>query len=184
MQPKIDEFRRLLMADPAVQDVVGMSGGGNGISNGWMMVRLKPLAERGEPASVVVDRLRKQVPAVAGGMLWLSISQDIQMPRSSESGSYDFTLLSDDLNLLRTWAPKVGRMMMKIPELIDVDAPADEGAKQVMLSIDREAAERLGVDMQMVMQVLNSSFSQRQIATIYNELNQYSVVMELEPRYT
>ncbi|HEU5078815.1 MAG TPA: efflux RND transporter permease subunit [Opitutaceae bacterium] len=184
MQPKIDEYRRLLVADPAVQDVVGMSGGGNGISNGWMMVRLKPLAERGEPASVVVERLRKKVPAVPGSMLWVSISQDIQMPRSSDSGSYDFTLLSDDLELLRTWAPKVGRVMMRIPELIDVDAPADEGAKQVMLSIDREAAERLGVDMQMVMQVLNSSFSQRQIATIYNELNQYSVVMELEPRYT
>ena len=65
MQPKIDIFRKLVMADPAVADVVGMSGGGNGIGNGWMMVRLKPLAERREPGSDVVDRLRMKVPPVA-----------------------------------------------------------------------------------------------------------------------
>ncbi len=184
MQPKIEIYRRLLLADPAVADVIGMSGGGNGISNGWLAVRLKPLAERGEPASAVVDRLRLKVPPVAGGMMWLSISQDIQMPRTSDAGSYDFTLLADDLALLRKWAPKVAVAMQGLPELTDVDGPSDEGAKQVMLTIDREAARRLGVDMQMVMQVLNSSFSQRQISTIFNELNQYRVVMELEPQYT
>jgi multidrug efflux pump len=184
MQPKIEIFRQLLLKDPAVADVIGMSGGGTGTSNGWLMIRLKPLAERGEPASEVVNRLRLQVPPVPGGMMWLAVSQDIQMPRSSEAGSYDFTLLSDDLTLLRKWAPKVATAMMALKELRDVDAPRDEGAKQVTLNIDREAARRLGVDMQMITQVLNSSFSQRQISTIYNDLNQYRVVMELEPQYT
>jgi multidrug efflux pump len=184
MQPKIDEYRRLLVADPAVQDVVGMSGGGNGISNGWMMVRLKPLAERGEPGSEVVDRLRMKVPPVPGGRMWLMQSQDIQMPRVSDAGSYDFTLLADDVSLLRKWAPKVSRALQNVPELTDVDGPTDDGAKQVMLTIDREAARRLGVDMRMVTEVLNSSFSQRQISTIYDNLNQYRVVMELLPQYT
>jgi multidrug efflux pump len=184
MQPKIEIFRQLLLKDPAVADVIGMSGGGTGTSNGWLMIRLKPLAERGEPASEVVNRLRLKVPAVPGGMMWLAVSQDIQMPRSSEAGSYDFTLLSDDLTLLRKWAPKVATAMTELKELRDVDAPRDEGAKQVTLNIDREAARRLGVDMQMITQVLNSSFSQRQISTIYNDLNQYRVVMELEPQYT
>jgi len=184
MQPKIEIYRQLLLADPAVADVIGMSGGGTGTSNGWLMVRLKPLAERGEPASAVVDRLRLKVPPVPGGVMWLNINQDIQMPRTSEAGNYDFTLLSGELTLLRQWAPKVARAMQKIPELTNVDGPSDEGAKQVTLTIDREAALRLGVDMQMVTQVLNSSFSQRQISTIYDNLNQYRVVMELEPRYT
>lgn len=184
MQPKIETYRRLVLADPAVADVSGMSGGGNGLSNGWLMIRLKPLAERGVPASEVVNRLRRSVPPVAGGNMWLSVSQDIQMPRTGNSGSYDFTLLSDDLRLLREWSPKVAVAMQGLPELTDVDGPTDEGAKQVMLTIDREAARRLGVDMQMVTQVLNSSFSQRQISTIYDHLNQYRVVMELEPVYT
>ena len=184
MQPKMETYRRLVLSDPAVQDVIGMSGGGTGTSNAWFNVRLKPLAERGVPASEVVDRLRRQLPPVPGGMLWLSVSQDIQMPRTGDAGSYDFTLLSDDLHLLRTWAPRVAVAMQSLPELTDVDGPSDEGAKQVMLTVDRDAARRLGVDMQMVTQVLNSSFSQRQVSTIYEHLNQYRVVMELEPQYT
>jgi len=184
MQPKIETYRKLLLADPAVQDVIGMSGGGTGISNGWLQVRLKPRSERGEPASEVINRLRLAMPPVPGGACWISIAQDIQMPRSSDSGSYDFTLLSSDLQELRKWAPKVSRAMQQIPELTDVDGPSDDGAKQVSLTIDREAARRLGVDMQTITAVLNNSFSQRQVATIFNELNQYRVVMELEPRFT
>lgn len=184
MQPKIEAYRKLVLADPAVADVIGMTGGGNGLNNGWMAVRLKPLAERGEPASEVVNRLRLKVPPVAGGRLWLNVTQDIQMPRTSDAGSYDFALLADDLSLLRQWAPKVATAMQALPELTDVDGPSDDGAKQVTLTIDREKARRLGVDMQMITQVLNSSFSQRQISTIYDDLNQYRVVMELEPQYT
>ena len=184
MQPKIEIYRRIVLADPAVEDVTGMSGGGNGISNGWLMVRLKPLAERGVSATEVINRIRLKLPPVAGGAFWMSVTQDIQAPRASDSASQDYTLLADDLGLLRQWAPKVAVALQKLPELTDVDGPSDEGAKQVMLTIDREAARRLGVDMQMVTQVLNSSFSQRQISTIYNPLNQYRVVMELDPLYT
>ncbi len=184
MQPKIETYRKLVLADPAVEDVIGMSGGGYGISNSWMMVRLKPRAERGVHASEVINRLRVQTPPVAGGELRLGISQDIQMPRGSDAVSHDYTLFSGDLGLLRKWAPKVALALQQVPELTDVDAISDEGAKQVILTVDREAARRLGVDMQMVVQVLNSSFSQRQISTIFDNLNQYRVVMELDPRYT
>ncbi|MEO6002238.1 MAG: efflux RND transporter permease subunit [Opitutus sp.] len=183
MQPKIDVYRQLVLADPAVEDVIGMSGNG-GVSNGWMLARLKPLKERKESATAVIERLRLKIPPVAGSAFWMSVSQDIQSPRTSDAGSYDYTLLADDLELLRIWAPRVATALQKVPEIRDVDGPSDQGAKQVRLTIDREAARRLGVDMQMVTQVLNSSFSQRQISTIYNELNQYRVVMELEPQYT
>jgi len=117
-------------------------------------------------------------------MLWMSVSQDIDSPRTSDSGSYEFLLLASELSDLRIWGPKVSEALREIPELVDVDAPSERGTKQVRLHIDRDAARRLGVDMRMVTQVLNSSFSQRQIATLYDSLNQYRVVMELEPKYT
>ncbi len=184
MQPKIEEYRQLVMSDPAVSDVIGTAGGNTGTSNARMIIRLKPLAERQVSATEVVNRLRVQAPPIPGGNLWMHVSQDIDMPRSGDGGSYDFALLSSEVSLLRQWAPRVAAALRELPELTDVDAPSDGGAKQVMLQIDREAAQRLGVDMQMVTQVLNSSFSQRQISTLYGSLNQYRVVMELEPQYT
>lgn len=184
MQPKIEAYRRLLLADPAVQDVIGTSGGSGGLSNSRVMVRLKPLVDRKVSATEVINRIRAKTPPVPGGMLWMSVSQDIDSPRTSDSGSYEFLLLASELSDLRTWGPKVSEALRELPELVDVDAPSERGTKQVRLHIDREAARRLGVDMRMVTQVLNSSFSQRQIATLYDSLNQYRVVMELEPRYT
>ena len=184
MQPKIDVYRRLILADPAVQDVIGSSGGSSGISNSRMMVRLKPLAERGVSANDVANRLRLNAPLVAGGSLYMGVSQDMDTPRMSEGGSYDLSVMTSDLALLRQWMPKISAALQDLPELVDVDTPTEGGTQLVRLFIDREAARRLGVDMQMISQVLNSSFSQRQIATLYDRLNQYRVVMELEPQYT
>ena len=184
MQPKVDVYRKLIMADPAVQDLIGSSGGSSGLNNARMMVRLKPLAERGVSATEVVNRLRLAAPPVAGGMLWMGVSQDMDAPRTSEAGSYDLTLLSSELSHLRKWLPKVSAAMQELPELTDVENYSESGTQQISLHIDREAARRLGVDMQMVSQVLNSSFSQRQVATLYDRLNQYRVIMELEPQFT
>ena len=184
MQPKIDVYRKLITADPAVQDLIGSSGGTSGLNNARMMIRLKPLAERGVSATEVVNRLRLVAPPVAGGMLWLGVSQDMDAPRTSDAGSYDLTLLSSELSHLRKWLPKVAAAMQELPELTDVENHSESGTQQISLHIDREAARRLGVDMQMVAQVLNSSFSQRQVATLYDRLNQYRVIMELEPQFT
>jgi multidrug efflux pump len=184
MQPKIDSYRKLILSDPAVADVIGFSGGQSGTSNSRIMIRLKPLAERGVSAGEVVNRIRARLPSVPGGMMWLSVAQDLDAPRMSDGGSYEINLLSAELDTLRTWAPRVSRALQELPELVDVDAPSDAGTQQVRLHIDREAARRLGVDMRMVTQVLNSSFSQRQVSTLYDRLNQYRVVMELEPQYT
>jgi len=163
--------------------VVGTSGGSTGISNAWMMVRLKPRQER-DSAREVINRLRLQAPPVAGGNLWMNVAQDIQPPRTSDGGSHDLAILTSEIALLRQWQPKIAQALLELPELTDVDMPSDGGTKQVMLHIDREAARRLGVDMRMITQVLNNSFSQRQVTTLYNRLNQYRVIMELEPQYT
>jgi multidrug efflux pump len=184
MEPKIEAYRRYIMTDPAVQDVMGSAGGNSGLSNARLTIRLKPLAERKVSAAEVVNRLRAGAPSVAGGGFYLYVSQDMDSPRMSDGSSYDLSLMSGDLGLLRTWMPKISEAMQELPELVDIEAPSEGGTQQVMLHIDREAARRLGVDMQMVTQVLNNSFSQRQIATLYDRLNQYRVVMELEPKYT
>ncbi|MDP3070954.1 MAG: efflux RND transporter permease subunit [Opitutaceae bacterium] len=184
MQPKIEVYRRLIMADPAVQDVMGSSGGSSGINNARMTIRLKPLAERKISATEVINRLRAAAPPMAGSSLYLFGAQDIDAPRMSDSTSYDLSIMAAELELIRKWMPKIGAALQDLPELTDVDTRSEAGAQALRLSIDREAARRLGVDMQMVAQVLNSSFSQRQVATLYDRLNQYRVIMELEPQYT
>lgn len=99
------------------------------------------------------------------------------------SGSYDYSLLGSDLELLKTWLPKVQQAMSELPELVDVDTGTDDKAGLVQLEIDRDMATRLGIDMSMVAGTLNNSFSQRQVSTIFGRLNQYYVVMEVEPRF-
>ncbi len=184
MQPKIEVFRQALLKDPAVQDVTGTSGGNGGAGNAQISVRLKPLAERKLPARAVADRIRRNNPQVAGSMLNLFPDQDIQFGGNWGQSANEVLLLSDDVAVLREWAPKVSEKLKTLPELADVSAFGNEGTQQVHVEIDREAARRLGVDMRMISSVLNNSFSQRQVATLYDDLNQYRVVMELEPGYT
>ncbi|MET0378477.1 MAG: efflux RND transporter permease subunit [Spongiibacteraceae bacterium] len=185
MQPKVDAYRALLLNDPAVADVVGSIGGDNGINNAFMLVRLKPVGERKESSREVINRLRANQPKLPGGRFFLAIDQDIQLDNQRGRGTGErLSLLASESELLRTWAPRVYRALQSVPELVDLDGRADEGALQVQLDIDREAAKRLGVDIETVTQVLNNSFSQRQVATLYDELNQYRVVMELAPEFT
>lgn len=184
MQPKIEAFRQHLLKDPAIADVTGSSGGDMGISNSWMRVRLKPLAERKISAQQVVDRIRATAPKVPGGMVFLNVDQDIRLSSPFGRSDYELLMLSGDLQLLRKWSKQVAEKMQELPELVDVDTPSGEDAQQVSLTIDREAAQRLGVDMRTIATLLNNSFSQRQVATLYDEMNQYRVVMELTPGYT
>ncbi|MFC4653768.1 MULTISPECIES: efflux RND transporter permease subunit [Rheinheimera] len=184
MQPKIEAFRQHILKDPAVADVTGSSGGDTGISNSWMRVRLKPLAERKVSAQEVVNRLRMTAPKVPGGMMFMGVDQDIRLSSPFSRSDYEVLMLADDIKLLKTWSKKVAERLQELPELTDVDTPSGDDTQQIELTIDREAAQRLGVDMRTVATLLNNSFSQRQVATMYDELNQYKVVMELTPGYT
>ena len=184
MQPKIDAYRKLLLADPAISDIIGYVGGRNGVNNAFIMIKMKPLSERRVSSQQVIDRLRANLPKIPGGGLFLWVDQDIKLEGGGDSGQYEFQLLSADLQPLREWAPKVSEALRALPELVDVESQGDQGMRQVVLDIDRDAAARLGVDMRMIASVLNNAFSQRQVATLYDTLNQYRVVMELDPRYT
>ncbi|MCU1761441.1 efflux RND transporter permease subunit [Pseudomonas sp. 14P_8.1_Bac3] len=185
MQPKMETFRRAVLKDDAVESVAGFIGGTNGTNNAFMLVRLKPIKDRGVSAQKVIERLRKEMPKVAGAQLMLMADQDLQFGggREQTTSQYSYILQSADLGELRVWYPKVVAALKALPELTAIDAREGRGAQQVTLIVDRDQAKRLGVDMDMVTAVLNNAYSQRQISTIYDSLNQYQVVMEVNPKY-
>jgi len=185
MQPKMETFRRAVLKDEAVESVAGFIGGSNGTNNAFMLVRLKPIKERNLSAQKVIERLRKEMPKVAGAQLMLMADQDLQFGggREQTTSQYSYILQSADLGELREWYPKVVTALKALPELTAIDAREGRGAQQVTLIVDRDQAKRLGVDMDMVTSVLNNAYSQRQISTIYDSLNQYQVVMEVNPKY-
>ncbi|WP_054905887.1 efflux RND transporter permease subunit [Pseudomonas sp. NBRC 111144] len=186
MQPKMETYRRALLADPAVQSVAGFIGGNSGTNNAMILVRLKPISERKLDAQKVIERLRKEMPKVPGGRLFLMADQDLQLGgggRDQTSSQYLYTLQSGDLAALREWFPKVVAALRALPQLTAIDARDGGGTQQVTLVVDRDQAKRLGIDMDMVTTVLNNAYSRRQISTIYDSLNQYQVVLEINPKY-
>ena len=188
MQPKILTFSQSLLKDPAIKDVIGTSGGAGGTTNSFFMVSLKPKAERdGQTTHEIAERIRQNAPWLAGAIFSARVQQDLDLEDLfATSGGQDYLLLlqSDDVALLRKWAPKVAEAMQKLPELDEVETLGDEGAQHVTLDIHREAARRLGIDIESISSVLNNSFSQRQISTIYDQTNQFHVVMEIDKRFT
>ncbi|MEB0006423.1 efflux RND transporter permease subunit [Pseudomonas sp. RTB3] len=185
MQPKMEIYRKAVLADPAVDSVAGFIGGNGGSNNATMIVRLKPIKERNIAADKVIERLRKNMPQVPGGRLFLMADQDLQFGggREQTTSQYQYILQSGDLTSLRLWYPKVLAALKSLPELTAIDGREGRGAQQVTLQVDRDTAKRLGVDMNMVTAVLNNAYSQRQVSTIYDSLNQYQVVMEVNPKY-
>ncbi|MFJ1299098.1 efflux RND transporter permease subunit [Pseudomonadota bacterium AL_CKDN230030165-1A_HGKHYDSX7] len=185
MQPKIETYRQMVMQHPDIGDVIGYSGGVMGISNSLFLIRLKPAAERTESAPAIIDWMRQNAPPVAGGMFFIEADQDLRMPGGFDtSGDHELAILANDVDSLQVWAKRIGDAMQDMPELASVDTVGEAGTLQVQVEIDREAARRLGVDMDTIANVLSNSFSQRQVATLYDPMNQYRVVLELDPRYT
>ena len=181
--PKLEKFRNELLKDPAIESVTGFAGGRGGSNSSFLLVQLKPLAERGVSADTVVNRLRGRFTKEPGARLTFVPQQDIRVGGRQGLASYEYTLMGSDLTLLKTWLPQVQRALAALPELVDVDSDIEDKGRRVELIIDREAATRLGVDMALIASTLNSSFSQRQVSVIYEPLNQYRVVMAVEPRY-
>ena len=185
MRQKLADFIEIVRRDPAVENVIGFTGGGGfgGRNSGFMFVTLKPLKERKIPAEQVIARLRGQLAREPGASLFLVPVQDIRIGGRQASAQYQFTLQADDLADLRTWEPRVRRALGQLPELVDVNTDQEDKGLQTTLVIDRDAAARLGVTTRMIDATLNDAFGQRQVSTIYNPLNQYRVVMEAAPRY-
>jgi multidrug efflux pump len=148
-----------------------------------MFVALKPLSQRSETADQVIARLRGKVSHVPGASLFLQPVQDIRIGGRQANAQYQFTLQADDLAELRAWEPKIRQALSTLPELADVNTDTQDKGLQTSLVIDRDAAARLGVSPRLIDTTLNDAFGQRQVSTIYAQLNQYRVVMEAAPQY-
>lgn len=184
VKPKLDHFRQILLADPAVRSVAVFAGGRGGSNSSMILVELLPMGERDVSAFDVVSRLRNKLQSEPGARMFLTPQQDIFVGGGlGRSGSYSYSLLASDLALLKEWQPKVQRAMAALPELTDVDTDADDKGSRIELRIDREKATSLGIDMALVASTLNNAFSQRQVSVVYGRLNQYYIVMGVAPQF-
>ena len=183
MRGKLQDFMNIIKADPAVDNVTGFTGGSR-TNSGSMFVSLKPLSERSESAQEVIARLRVKLAKEPGANLYLNAVQDIRVGGRESNASYQYSLLSDNLADLREWEPKIRQAFAALPELADVNSDQQDNGSEMALTYDRESMARLGIDVSAANALLNNAFGQRQISTIYQPLNQYKVVMEVDPRYT
>jgi len=182
MRQKLADFIDIVRADPAVDNVVGFTGGQQR-NTGSMFVALKPLSQRKESADQVVARLRVKLAKEPGANLFLNPVQDIRVGGRQSNATYQYTLQADDLSELRAWEPRIRAALNDLPQLTDVNTDVQDKGLQTSLVIDRDAASRLGISPQLIDATLNDAFGQRQVSTIYAPLNQYHVVMEAAPEY-
>jgi multidrug efflux pump len=184
---KMMRYAEILKSDPAIDTVTLFTGGGGGrgttANTGRGFISLKPRAERQVSADAVITRLRPKLAQVPGATLYLQAVQDVRLGGRISNAQYQFTLQSDSLDELNTWAPRLVRAMREMPELRDVSSDQQNRGLEVPVVIDRATAARLGVSTRIIDDTLYDAFGQRQVSTIYTALNQYHVVMELEPRY-
>jgi hydrophobe/amphiphile efflux-1 (HAE1) family protein len=189
MMAKQRRLAQIALDDPAVRSVNGFAGGGGpgGGSNniGRIFMALKPLDQRPGHVSAdqVVDRLRSKLTSIAGATLFLQAQQDIQIGARGSSAQYQYTLSDENLEELNLWAPQLEARARKMPELRDVSTDQQDQGLAANLVIDRDTASRLGISAAAIDGVLYDAFGQREVSTMYTPLNQYYVVMEVDPAF-
>ena len=183
MGEKLRQVVDIIRRDPAVATVVGFTGGGRA-GGGFMFVNLKPQSERTESGQAVIARLRPQLAQVTGLSVFLNTVQDVRAGGRQSNSTYQYTLKSDNLADLRRWATRLAEEMKQEPALTDVDTDQQDNGVETFVEVDRDSASRLGLTSATIDSSLYNAFGQRQVATIYGELNQYHVIMEWAPRYT
>ncbi len=183
MNAKTNEFIRIVKQDPAVQNVLAFVGGNAAQNQGRMFVVLKPLAERKISVDQVIARLRPKLAHVPGATLYFQGVQDLQIGGRMSNAQFQYTLSGENLNELYEWAPRLLQKLRTIPQLKDVNSDQQVSGLEANVIIDRDTASRLGITPSQIDNILYDAFGQRQISTIYRTLNQYHVVLEVDPRY-
>jgi hydrophobe/amphiphile efflux-1 (HAE1) family protein len=181
-----NQFADIVSQDPAVAGVVGFAGatGGNSSENtARMFIQLKPLSERDVSAQQVIQRLRPKVAQVMGAKFYMQAGQDVTVGGRLTQTEYQYTLTDTDTEELNHWAPILEQQLSKAPELQDVASDQQIASPHVAISIDRNAAYRLGLSLALIDQTLYDAFGQRQVSTIYTSSQQYKVILEVQPQF-
>jgi multidrug efflux pump len=190
MRGRVAEFLKIVVDDPAVLSAQaylggsqGSSGGANTLNSSKMYVTLKDPRERDASVDQVIARLRTKAAHVPGATLLLQASQDLRIGGRGASAQYQYSLQSDSVKDLNDWAPRVFEKLQTLPELADVNTDQQTRGLEAAITIDRPTAARLGISTQTIDETLYDAFGQRQVATMYTELNQYHVVLEVAPAF-
>ena len=185
MRDRIARFVDIIKADPAVANVIAFTGGGAGTTTntGRVFMALKPLDERDVTADQLINRLRPELATVPGAALYLQASQDLRVGGRLGNAEYQYTIQSENLEDLSRWGPVLQEQMRKLPGVTDVSSDQQNNGLQASLVYDRWTAARLGITPQLIDDTLSDAFGQRQVSTMFTQLNQYHVVMEVEPEF-
>lgn len=184
MQDKLTQVVTIIKKDRAVQSVVGFTGGSRA-GGAFMLIALKPVEKRpGQPSTVVIQRLQRALQPVEGIRLFLSPVQDLRAGGRSGNATYQYTLMADSTANLKIWAQKLNDAMAKSPVFTNVDSDLAENGVESFVTIDRDAAARVGISPRDVDNALYDAFGQRNVATIYEDINQYSVILGWDPAAT
>ena len=183
MREKLSAFIGIVRADPAVDNVVGFTGGGS-VNTGRVFAQLKDLGERkGVSADQVISRLRGRLARIPGATLYLQAVQDIRVGGRGSNSQYQYTLRADSLAGLNYWSQRLLDKIRLLPGIRDANSDQQNQGQEAQLVIDRDSASRLGLSAQAIDEALYDSFGQRNASTMYTALNQYFVVMEVDPRF-
>ena len=186
MRGRITQLAKTVLEDPAVDSVMGFNGGGFGgrpLNTGNMFLTLKPLAERKISADQVIGRLRGRLARIPAVTLYLQPVQDLRVGGRASNAQYQYTLQSDNVKDLLVWAPRMLQKLKTVPGLLDLNSDQQNKGLEASLVIDRATAGRLGITTQMIDNTLYDAFGQRQVSTMYTQLNQYHVVLEVDPQF-
>jgi multidrug efflux pump len=183
LRDKISAVESVINADPSVLSVQGFSGGRLGGNTMSLYVTLKPKGHRATDIAILA-RLRPKLADIAGANTVLQPEQDLPSGGGrQEAGQYQYTIEADTQDALDTWVPRLVAQMKKNPALADVSSDDSSGGLSARVEINRDSAARLRITPQSVDTTLYDAFGQRRVSTIFEALNQYSVIMELAPRY-
>ncbi|HLM81207.1 MAG TPA: efflux RND transporter permease subunit, partial [Terriglobales bacterium] len=183
MQKATARIVDIVKTDPAVANAMAFTGGGGATNSGFIFMGLKPFDQRNATSSQIIDRLRPKLLSVSGANTFMQAGQDLRIGGKQSSAQYQYTIQSDNLQDLVQWGPVLLQQMRKLRLLTDVNTDQQNSGLQAMLTYDRATASRLGITPQMLDNSLYEAFGQAQVSTMYTAINQYHVVLEVEPKY-
>ncbi len=186
MAERQQELAKVILEDPAVDTLssfIGVDGINTTPNSGRIQITLKPLEERGIHASDIIRRLQPKLSQVQGIELYMQPVQDLTVEDRVSRTQYQYSIEAPDSEVLHTWAPQVLEKMRALPELRDVASDQQNQGLGLLLNIDRDTASRLGISPQLIDDTLYDAFGQRQVSTMFTQLNQYHVVLETQPKW-
>jgi multidrug efflux pump len=186
MSEKQQELASVILKDPAVESLssfIGADGTNTTLNSGRMAINLKPINQRNLNASDVIRRLQRSLADVKGIQLYMQPVQDITVDDRVTRTQYQYTLEDPDMDELNEWTNKFVTELKKLSSLEDVATDQQTGAHAISVDIDRVTASRLGIAPATVDNTLYDAYGQRQINTLYTQLNQYHVILETQPSW-